>query len=299
MEVQICDIRVMDRIRKDNGDLQELAASIEQLGLIHPITLMECETGYVLLAGFRRFSAMQLLKRDRIDAKVVSPLDAEEQLRIEIEENEVRKEFTPSEKVVYASKLKIIEAEKARKRMNWRANQPPTEQSKEVKDEAHGRDDCPTHKGRTRDEVAKKVGFSSGKILERATYVAEHRPDLMEQVDAGQKSISTAYEEAKGRSKRKKQNVQIEVTPAHESMGMVNGKYGHIAIGFNRQDGIDFILYELNTAATMYLNNIRATSNRYTDSVVHNPANTEKIKQIIQTTFDTAFALFTPENEEE
>ena len=82
MEVKISDIRITDRIRKDNGDISELAESIKTHGLINPITLMESEEGYVLIAGFRRLSAMKALGWEQVPSIILSLMDAEEQLRL-------------------------------------------------------------------------------------------------------------------------------------------------------------------------------------------------------------------------
>ena len=47
--------------------------------------------------------------------------------------------------------------------------------------------------GKARDIVAQKAGFTSTTQMRRAQAVSESRPDLMEQVDKGEKSISGAY----------------------------------------------------------------------------------------------------------
>ena len=117
MRIQLNNITVMERIRQDNGDLQALMKGIRDHGLMNPITVMENDGHYVLIAGYRRMSAVQAMGETEIEATVLSPVDAEEQLRLEIEENENRKEFTDSEKVAYAKKLRVIESEKAHKRM--------------------------------------------------------------------------------------------------------------------------------------------------------------------------------------
>ena len=77
MDVQISKIRITERIRKDNGDIGSLAESIKEHGLLNAITLMESENGYVLIAGFRRFSAFKLLGKETIPSTILSPMDAE------------------------------------------------------------------------------------------------------------------------------------------------------------------------------------------------------------------------------
>ena len=188
MNIQIKNIIVPTRFRNDKGDLTALADSIKSHGLLQPITVMESKDGYVLISGYRRLEAVKMVGGVEIAATVVSPLDAEKRLQLEIEENTVRKDFTPSERVAYAEKLKAIEQEKARQRQSEAAKYKST----------------PANAGRSNEAVAEKVGFSSGKQLDRAAFIAQNRPDLMEKVDAGERTITGAYEEAKGITRKQK-----------------------------------------------------------------------------------------------
>ena len=184
--LHISEVRVAERIRKDNGGLEELAGDIREHGLINPITVMEqSEGGYVLIAGLRRLKAMERMGAKEIRATVMTALEADEMLMLEIAENEQRKEFTVSEKLAFAEKLKAVEAEKAKQRQIRKssnfvvANRPPQTKHAET--------------GKARDIVAQKAGFTSTTQMRRAQAVSESRPDLMEQVDKGEKSISGAY----------------------------------------------------------------------------------------------------------
>lgn len=104
MYIKIKMIQVMDRIRKETGDLKPLIDSIREHGLINPITVMHTLEGYVLIAGYRRLQAVKALGEHDIVATVLDPKDADEQLKMEIDENEVRKDFTIREKLAYAEK---------------------------------------------------------------------------------------------------------------------------------------------------------------------------------------------------
>lgn len=184
----ISSIQVAERIRKDNGGLDELAGDIREHGLINPITVMEqSEGGYVLIAGLRRLKATEQLGAKEIRATVMTALEADEMLMLEIAENEQRKEFTVSEKLAFAEKLKAVEAEKARVRMSIHARDGYVDKQA-VANWPH-----PETQGRARDFVAQKAGFTSTTQMRRAQAVSESRPDLMEQVDKGEKSISGAY----------------------------------------------------------------------------------------------------------
>lgn len=192
--ISVGDISFTQRIRVDDGDIEKLAENISEHGLINPITVMQQEAGgFMLISGYRRLKACQLLGCDAVSAAVLSAVDAEERLRLEISENEQRKDFTYSEKLEYAEKLRAVVQEQAAKRKSthardgWRTNQDV--------------DTCPHPEnqvlGKTRDLVAKSVGLGSGRQYDRVSYVAKNRPDLMKQVDANQMTVGAAYRLAK------------------------------------------------------------------------------------------------------
>lgn len=103
-----------DRIRKDFGDIQELANDIKQNGLINPPVVNK---DYVLLAGERRLKACKLLGWAQLEVRMMDTRDAEHELNIEISENDVRKDFSKSERVDYMKRLLRIEQAKAKERM--------------------------------------------------------------------------------------------------------------------------------------------------------------------------------------
>lgn len=187
-EMQVISISAIDvgeRIRADCGDIDSLKQNIQTHGLLNPITVMRRgEDQFFLIAGYRRLQAMTALGAESIAATVLSPMDAEEQLFIEISENEARKNFTCSERLAYAEKVRVIEMEKARQR---RATHTRDGYRKNPDNE----------KGRTRDIVAKKVGFPSGRTLDRAFFVAENRPDLISLIDREELTVFNAYQIAK------------------------------------------------------------------------------------------------------
>ncbi|MGN0794721.1 MAG: ParB/RepB/Spo0J family partition protein [Aristaeellaceae bacterium] len=191
-------IRVAERIRKENGSLDELAQDIQKHGLLNPITVMEqADGGYVLIAGLRRMKAMEQLNAVEIRATVMSPMEADEMLMLEIAENEQRKEFTVSEKLAFAEKLRAVEKEKAHIRMSVHA--------RDGHGDGQGVGNCPSpeSQGKVREIVAKKVGFSSDRQMRRAQEVAEKRPDLMDRVDKGEQTISGAYRDMQQAEKPK------------------------------------------------------------------------------------------------
>lgn len=94
MLVAIKDIKIKKRVRKDLGDLENLKDSLRTYGLLNPITL---NSRYELIAGERRLTAATQLGWTNIQANIVDNLTEVEQLEMEIEENNQRKEFTDQE----------------------------------------------------------------------------------------------------------------------------------------------------------------------------------------------------------
>lgn len=199
MLININKVTVGKRIRKDYGDIASLADDIQDRGLINPPVVTP---DYELIAGERRLVAMKKLDYKQIEVRVMSVEDQEHQLKIEISENEERKEFTYSEKMDYAKQLERIEAKKARERQV---------QGKNLED--HGPQG---RKEQTRDIVGKASGFGSGRTYARAKYIYENADDeTIKEVDEGKKSIRKAHDEL--RSKEKVKEVAKVETPVKET----------------------------------------------------------------------------------
>jgi ParB-like chromosome segregation protein Spo0J len=176
--VDIDKIKVNDRIRKDFGNLQELADDIKANGLINPPVVTP---DYELIAGERRLRACKLLGYQQIEVRVMTVKDYEHQLRLEISENENRKEFTFSERVEWARRLEQVEALKARERMGRGAQNS-------------------AERGETAEIVARESGFGSRDTYRKAKFIADHAdPETIRQLDAGEISIHRAYQELKRR----------------------------------------------------------------------------------------------------
>lgn len=178
MMIETESIKVSDRIRKDFGNIEELAQDIAENGLINPPVITPDN---VLIAGERRLRACKHLGWQQIEVRVMTVRDYEHQLRMEISENENRKEFTFSERVDWARRLERVEKEKARERMSLGGQ---------------GVENLPHLK--SRDVVADASGFGSGKQFEKAKYVADRAdPEVIAQLDAEEISIHRAYQETK------------------------------------------------------------------------------------------------------
>lgn len=160
------------RFRKDFGDIDALAASIAEIGLLQPIGI---DSNYRLVFGERRLRACLSLGWEKIPARTVH-LDSI--LKGELAENEFRKDFTHSERVAIGE---AIEAELQGRHGN---NQHTKEEVENFP---------PPAEGKTRDLAAKAAGFGNGKTYEQAKRVTnEAAPELVQAMDEGRASVSAA-----------------------------------------------------------------------------------------------------------
>ena len=187
MLINIGKVTVGKRIRKDYGDITSLADDIEDRGLINPPVVTP---DYELIAGERRLRALKKLDYKQIEVRIMSVEDYEHQLKIEISENEERKEFTYSERMDYAQQLERIEAKKSKDRMA--VKKQGVDRGPQVK------------KGKTRDIVGEATGFGSGRTYARAKYIYENADEeTIKEVDEGKKSIRKAHDDLRKQKKQK------------------------------------------------------------------------------------------------
>lgn len=94
----------IDRMDVDEAKIEELAGSIDEVGLLQPILLRPIGERYEIVAGRRRWQACQKLELDVIDA-VVTKMDDEEAAIIRATENLARENLTPLEEAQIFSNL--------------------------------------------------------------------------------------------------------------------------------------------------------------------------------------------------
>jgi hypothetical protein len=105
MKMQIADIVIGERCRKDMGDIAALAKSIEDVGLLHPPVVSK--KGKRLVCGERRIAAAKLLGWKDVEVNLVENLDeAVRFARAEHDENAQRKDLLASEAVHQARRVK-------------------------------------------------------------------------------------------------------------------------------------------------------------------------------------------------
>ena len=166
----IDQIKINGRARTDTGDIESLARSMRKLGQLQPIGV---DADGVLVFGGRRLMAARSLGWAEIEARVID-CDA---LQAEHDENEIRKQFTVTERLAIAQRIA--------ERLQGRVGNPELR--------ANSGNISPIEQGRTKDIAAAKAGLGSGKTLEAAQKVVEHgAPELVDAMDAGKVSIHAA-----------------------------------------------------------------------------------------------------------
>ena len=83
------------RLEFDRAHLEELKQSIMENGVIQPITVREVENGYELIAGERRFRAVQEIGFARIPAYVMDVNSEGQMLELALVENIQREDLNP------------------------------------------------------------------------------------------------------------------------------------------------------------------------------------------------------------
>ncbi|MCB1172128.1 MAG: ParB N-terminal domain-containing protein [Leptospiraceae bacterium] len=94
MRIQLDQIKVSNRIRKDLGDLGPLIDSLRRVGQLQPILI---DGDNRLICGFRRLEAARQLGWDSLDTRQIDIDSKHDLLLMEAEENTARKNFNPAE----------------------------------------------------------------------------------------------------------------------------------------------------------------------------------------------------------
>ncbi len=217
--IQIADIDVRGRTRKEMGDIVGLAASIERLGLLHPVVVTADNK---LVVGRRRIEAFKKLGRTEIPVNVVHNLD-ELALLLEAErdENTCRKSYVPSEAVEIGERIEALAVKLAKAAQKAAGGDKKSEAAKSLggnspkRFEPQKRDESK----RTTSQAAAAVGvdrrtYEKAKaVVEAAKADPKRHGDLTTTMDKTGK-VSQAYQELKRREKRVELEAKAAAAPA-------------------------------------------------------------------------------------
>ena len=113
MVLKIKDINIGQRVRDEYGDMESLANSIKEYGLLHPIVV---DAHYNLIAGGRRLLACERIGMKEIETKMLGEISERELRVLELEENIRRKDLTALEKSKNLVELAEIKEQELREK---------------------------------------------------------------------------------------------------------------------------------------------------------------------------------------
>lgn len=194
--MKIASIVVGERSRRDMTKIEQLAASIERVGLIQPPVVREVAGEYHLVCGGRRLAAMQHLGWTETRVTVAHDLTDElVALLAEGDENTEREPFTVAEAVEHRRRIREVEARLAKERQ--RAAGPTSVAKREANGSSNldepsaGATGCPRcqqtacrclpevekpHERTTRHRTAKATGYGAT-TLDKAEHIVKVAED--------------------------------------------------------------------------------------------------------------------------
>lgn len=179
-EIKITEVVVGNRARKGDGWLDSLERSIQQVGVLQPIGITPDKK---LIFGGRRLQACKNLGLETIPARVFD-IDADNPvtaLRMEREENEHRKDLTPSEKVELGRRIEAALAGRQGQRTDL------------MKPDELPQNFAELPKGESREIAAKAVDMNRETYRQAKAVVDSGDEEVIAEMDSGEKSINAAY----------------------------------------------------------------------------------------------------------
>ncbi len=173
-KLAIDSIKVGARVRQNLGSITELAVSIDEIGLLHPVVVLPDNT---LIAGARRLAAVKSLGWTEVPVTVADSLELlARALQAESDENTCRMDFSPTEAA--EMRPRIVAALKPKAEENKKSNLKQGPKSQVGTSEPVGR---------TRKVAAKATGRSSS---------------TLDKVDAVKRALDSPYPQVVAEAKR-------------------------------------------------------------------------------------------------
>jgi N6-adenosine-specific RNA methylase IME4 len=183
-EIKISDIKIGNRLRKKVTDIESLANSIANIGLLHPIVIDENNN---LIAGFRRIKAYEYLGRTEIPYRCVNIKNA---LKGEYDENVERAQFALEDIAEIYEEIK-----------KTRIGHRPPKKEEEEQENKVGK--FPTFPKGPSDIVTGKIVGRSDKTVNKIVEFVDAGKEnpaiakLVERVDSGKTSFEYAFKSYK------------------------------------------------------------------------------------------------------
>jgi N6-adenosine-specific RNA methylase IME4 len=218
-QLAIAEIKIGKRHRKDLGDIDQLAKSINDVGLLHPVVVTPKN---LLIAGQRRILACKKLEWSKIPITVV---DLEQIVRGEFAENGQRKDFLPTETDAIRKAVEPLERAAAKERQ--------AAAGEHGKEGGRGKKKplakvSPRVSGRATDKVGAFAGVS-GRQVEKIKAVCEaaerdpkrfgHLPEIMDRTN----KVGPAYSQVNRAQKHQK--IHEKASTAAPSSLIITGPF--------------------------------------------------------------------------
>jgi site-specific DNA-methyltransferase (adenine-specific) len=201
--VEIDKIDCGERVRKDLGDINALAASIREVGLLQPVVI---DSGMKLIAGRRRLEACKQLGWEQIDTFTAVSVDTLlKHAQAENDENTCRKDFTPEEAVRMGQRIEGAIAAMNKEAKKKAAAKGGMKSGETRRGESKQGANCPKAKrdetNRTRDQVASTVGMKPRSYEKAKAVVDSGNVQAIEQMNKTGK-VDPAFRAVKREEKK-------------------------------------------------------------------------------------------------
>lgn len=198
--VPIDEIDCGDRVRKDLGDIDALATSIREIGLLQPVVI---DSRKKLIAGRRRLEACKQLGMAVIDTFTAVSVDTLlKQARAESDENTCRKDFTPEEAVRMGQRIEAAIAAMNREAKKKAGGDKKSKTAKESLPANCGkRSPSERHSQETSSRVASTVGMKPRSYEKAKAVVDSGNQQAIEQMNKTGK-VDPAFRAVKREEKK-------------------------------------------------------------------------------------------------
>lgn len=170
------DITVGERSRQSLRNIDSLARSMDERGLLSPVYVRRTSDGYVLICGGRRLEAARRLGWEGLPVLVAEDdIDEKEALLAEGDENTEREPFTVAEAVEHRRRIREVESRSARERQREAGEQHGRGIASSKLDEPIA-DEPKPHESTTRHRTAKATGYGAS-TLDKADQIIEAAED--------------------------------------------------------------------------------------------------------------------------
>ncbi|MEI0606897.1 ParB/RepB/Spo0J family partition protein [Brachyspira pulli] len=261
IDISLIDVNP-DQPRKvfNEEEIQGLAESIKENGLINPITLREKDGQYQIISGERRFRAFKFLNRDKVPALVLQNIDDSKMLELTLVENIQRADLNAIEiarsykKLIYDLNIKQEElANRVGKSRSTISNSMRIlDLSENIQNlileskitEGHARAILSLEDENQREEFAKEIVENGYSVRECEKIVKERKNNnsVQDNQEAENNNESIKKEKKKDPNIRQLENDLEKIFSTKVNVLDKNGKEGKIVIEYYSSDDLSRIM---------------------------------------------------------